>query len=294
MKNFIYKKVSTFEETLRLLSENREEAKVLAGGTNLLILMKQKFLNPRILIDVKEIPGAGDIHCDPKEGLTIGPLATIESIETSEVIQKGFRVISEAAGLLGSIQIRLRATLGGNLCHASPSADMAPCLIALGARVRIAGGQGERWIPLEDFFAGPGKTVLQANELLTSIRVPKVPPRTGCAYVKHSIRKAIEPGIVNVAVTLTLGESGENCAEIKIALGAVAPIPMRARKAEDRLRGRKLNEASLEEAASLASEEARPITDVHGSAEYRKAMVGAVTMQSIKQARLNVPRRIHP
>jgi aerobic carbon-monoxide dehydrogenase medium subunit len=289
MKNFIYQKAFSFEEALRLLSQDAQKAKVFAGGTDLLPLMKQKLWAPDLLIDLKGIPGAGEIDYHPGGGVKIGGLATMESIETSAIIRKNFRVLADAAGTLGSSQVRHRATLGGNLCHASPAAEMAPSLIALGARVGIIGSEGERWIPLEEFFVSPGETALQKTELLTSVRVPPILPRTGCAYLKHSIRKAMDPGIVNVAALLTLDAAKEKCLEARIVLGAVAPTVMRARKAEDRLKGKKIDAAAVEEAARLASEEARPITDVRASAEYRREMVEALTAKCIEQALMNLP-----
>jgi carbon-monoxide dehydrogenase medium subunit len=289
MKNFVYQKAFSFKEALLLLSQNPGGAKVFAGGTDLLILMKEKLLAPDLLIDLKGIPGAGEIDYHPGEGVTIGGLATIESIETSAVIRKNFPVLADAAGALGSSQVRHRATLGGNLCHASPAAEMVPSLIAFGARAGIIGSERERWIPLEEFFVSPGETALRKTELLTSVRVPPILPRTGCAYLKHSIRKAMDPGIVNVAVLLTLDAAEEKCLEARIVLGAVAPTVMRARKAEARLRGREITPAVIAEAARSASEEARPITDVRASAEYRREMVEAITAKCIEQAVKNLP-----
>ena len=289
MENFIYQKAVSFEGALRLLSAKTQEAKVFAGGTDLLNLMKEKHLTPGILIDLKGIPGAGGIDYDPREGITIGGLATIESIGTSAIIRKHFPVIAEAAAVLGSSQVRHRATLGGNLCHASPAADMVPSLVALGAKVGIMGNEGERWILLESFFVGPGKTLLKETELLTLVRVPPILPGTGCAYLKHGIRQAMDPGIVNVAAVLTLDAAAEKCLEVRIVLGAVAPVVMRARKAEDWLRGQIINAAAVEEAGRLASEEARPITDVRASAEYRREMAGAITVKCLEQAVKNLP-----
>jgi aerobic carbon-monoxide dehydrogenase medium subunit len=289
MKNFVYQKVFSFEEALRLLAPNAQEAKVFAGGTDLLNLMKEKTLAPDILIDIKGISGASGIDYDPRGGITIGGLATIESIHTSAIIRKHFGILAEAAGVLGSSQVRHRATLGGNLCHASPAADMVPPLIALGAKVGIIGNEGERWVPLEAFFAGPGQTVLRKTELLTSVRVPPIPPGTGCAYRKHTIRQAMDPGIVNVAAVLTLDAAAEKCLEARIVLGAVAPTVIRARKAEERLRGHKIDATAVEDAGRLAADEARPITDVRASAEYRREMAGAITVKCLEEAVKNLP-----
>jgi len=173
--------------------------------------------------------------------------------------------------------VRNRATIVGNVCRASPSADTLPPLIADGAQVTIHGGSGERRVGLEDFFTGPGKTVLKPDELVTEIRVPAPEPRTGKVYIKHGRRKAMELATVGVAVSLS-----EN--EIRIVLGAVAPTPIRARRAEALLRGKTLNDELIEKAAEAAASESRPISNVRASAEYRREMVGVLTRRALQQA----------
>ena len=184
----------------------------------------------------------------------------------------------QAVRELGSIQVRNRATIVGNVCRASPSADTLPPLIADGAMVSIHGGQGRRSLPLEDFFTGPGKTVLQPDELVTEIVVPAPAPRTGKVYIKHGRRKAMELATVGVAVTLTEGS------DVRIVLGAVAPTPIRAKKAEALLRGRTIDGALIERAAQAAVEESRPISNVRASAEYRREMVRVLTRRALMQA----------
>jgi carbon-monoxide dehydrogenase medium subunit len=284
MKNFTYKRVATIEEALSLLSRHSHEARILAGGTDLLLKMKLRAAAPEIIIDIKGIRGYDEIRCDHQEGLLIGSLATLRSIETSPIVQEKFSVLAETAALFGSIQIRNRATLGGNLCNASPSAEIAACLMSLGARARIVGSEGDRWVPLDEFFAGPGETVLRPDEVLASVQVPNIPARTGCVYVKHSIRKAMDTAIVGVAVALTLDGSESRCTDVRIVLGAVAPSPMRARKAEERLRGREMDGISIAEAARLASQDCRPITDVRASADYRKEMIEVLTEAALRKA----------
>jgi len=190
--------------------------------------------------------------------------------------------LAQAARELGSIQVRNRATIVGNICRASPSADTLPPLIADGATVKMFGPAGERTVPLEGFFTGPGKTVLAPGELVTEIAVPPPPPRTGKHYLKHGRRKAMELATVGVAVSVTL--DADTCRQIRIALGAVAPTVIRARQAEDTLRGRALDGAAIEAAAQIAMGECRPISNVRGSAEYRREMVGVLTQRAIRQA----------
>jgi carbon-monoxide dehydrogenase medium subunit len=283
MKNFAYQKVSNLEEAFLLLRRYQEKAKVLAGGTDLLVKMRHKALCPEILIDLKGIPGMDTIQYDPDRELKIGALASLHSLEVSPIIKERFGIISEAAGLIGSRQIRARATLGGNLCNASPAADMAPALLALGARVSLNCNGEERSVPLEEFFVGPGRSVLKKDELLIAVHIPPPPPRTGSRYAKFSIRKAMDVPIVGVAVVLTLDTEKDRCQDIRIALGACATVPLRAPKAEARLRGREIGEISIREASMLAAEEAQPITDLRATAEYRREIVRVMTERTLRE-----------
>jgi carbon-monoxide dehydrogenase medium subunit len=284
MKSFGYQKVFILEEAFRLLDQYQDKARILAGGTDLLVKIRHSILSPEILIDIKEIPGLDEIRYDPAAGLQIGALASIHSLETSPVIKEKYGVISQAAGSLGSFQIRARATLGGNLCNVSPHGDMAPCLISLGARVKIAGKKEDRLVPLEEFFIGPGITDLRPGEILAAVQLPIPLPFTGCIYIKHSIRRAMDLAVVGVAVALSADSEKVKCQEVKIALGAVGPIPLRAKRAESRLWGQKLDEFSISEASRIASEEVQPISDIRASSEYRREMVRVITERALKQA----------
>ena len=283
MKNFEYRKVSTLEEAFHLLARHQERARILAGGTDLLVKMRHKILAPELLIDLKGIPGLAEIRFDSANGLRLGALVSIHALETSPLVKEKFGIIAQSASSLGSYQIRTRATLGGNLGNASPAADMVPGLISLTAKAKIAGRNGERLIPLEELFAGPGKTRLQCGEILTEVQIPTPPAATGFHYAKHSIRKAMDLAVVGVAVALSIIPGKDLCSEAKIALGAVSPIPMRASKAEDFLRGQKVDEISISRAAFLAAEEARPVSDIRASSEYRKEMVRVLTQRTLHQ-----------
>ena len=243
--------------------------------------IRGKAVKPEYVIDIGYIPKLDYINYDEKQGLKIGALTTIRAIEKSDKLRQLYPVISQAAGLLGSVAIRNVATIGGNLCNAAPSADTAPPLIGLSAKARVAGPGGERLVSLEDFFTGPGETVLKDGELLLEIQVPVPPSDTRGVYLKHS-RSAVDLATVGVAVIITL-ESGGTCRDVKIVLGAVAPTPMRAKKAEEMLRGKKIEPALIEEVAQVTSGEAQPITDVRASAEYRKEMVKVFTRRAIEQ-----------
>ncbi|MCP4165399.1 MAG: xanthine dehydrogenase family protein subunit M [Chloroflexi bacterium] len=282
MKSFEYFEPSTLEEAVYLLERYNGRASVLAGGTDLLVEMKEGLRTPAYVINIKHIAGMDYLSYDEEEGLRIGSLVTIRAVETSQIVQKKYAGLAQAASDLGSIQIRNRATVAGNICRASPSADTLPSLIADQATIRVFGSRGERNILLEKFFAGPGQTVLTQDEVLTEIIVPAPPPRTGKVYFKHGRRKAMELASVGVAVTLTL--ESDICQDIRIVLGAVAPTPIRALKAEEVLRNNSIDRLDIAAAAQAAMVESRPISDVRSSADYRREMVRVLTSRAIRQA----------
>jgi carbon-monoxide dehydrogenase medium subunit len=278
MRRFEYFEPATLAEASALLARYGGRAQPLAGGTDLLVELKEQLRRADCVVNIKKIPGLGALSFDPQAGLRIGALVTAREIEVSSTTIKHYPSLVQAVRELGSIQVRNRATIVGNVCRASPSADTLPPLIADGAVVSIHGGQGTRSVPLEDFFTGPGKTVLKSDELVTEIAVPAPAPRTGKIYIKHGRRKAMELATVGVAVTLTLED------EIRIVLGAVAPTPIRAKKAEVLLSGRKIDAALIERAAQSALEESRPISNVRANAAYRREMVGVLTRRALQRA----------
>jgi carbon-monoxide dehydrogenase medium subunit len=282
MRRFEYFEPGTLDEAVALLGRFGGDASLLAGGTDLLVEIREHLRWPRQVVNIKKIPGMAALEYDDRTGLRFGALVTAREIEISSVVLAKYPGLAQAARELGSIQVRNRATIVGNICRASPSADTLPPLIADGATVRMIGPAGERTVPLEGFFTGPGKTVLAPGELVTEIAVPPPPPRTGKHYLKHGRRKAMELATVGVAVSVTC--DADTCRQIRIALGAVAPTPIRARQAEEALRGRTLDGATIEAAARIAMSECRPISNVRGSAEYRREMVGVLTQRAIAQA----------
>lgn len=282
MRPFEYFEPATLADAVALLGRYNGQASILAGGTDLLVEIKEQLKQPDYVINIKKIPGLNCLAYNEAEGLRIGALVTVRRIETSPPVQAKYASLAQAARDLASIQVRCRATVAGNICRASPSADTLPPLIADGATVKVFGPQGERVILLEEFFAGPGKTVMARDEVLTEIAVPAPPPHTGKVYIKHGRRKAMELATVGVAVTLTL--ASDICQEIRIVLGAVAPTPLRARQAEAILRGQVVDEAAINAAAQAAQAESRPISDVRSSAEYRREMVRVLTTRAVRQA----------
>ena len=284
MRSFEYCGVSTLEDAFSLLAKYEGKAKLFAGGTDLLVEMKEETVSPQYLIDIKSIPGMDSIQYSETEGLRIGALTTIRAIETSLEIRKRHSILAQAAHKIGSVQIRNRATIGGNLCHAVPSADTAPALLCLDATNKIRSAAGERSMSLDTFFKGPGETILESDEILTEILVPLLPPQSAGIYLKLCRVRSMDLAMVGVAVVITADPTGGICKDIRIALGAVAPIPFRAKQAEMIIRGGAIDDNMILEAARKASEEARPISDVRASAEYRKEMVRVLTGRALTQA----------
>lgn len=282
LPRFEYLAAQTVAEACSLLSQYGKAAEIIAGGTDLLVKMKERELPPQYLVGLKGITDLDYIDYDEVDGLRIGALTSNDSIAGSVVIRERFGLLSEAAAKMGTPQIRNMGTIGGNLCNAAPSADTAPPLIALGAKVKLVSSKGERTILLEEFFTGPGETVLQIDELLTEIQVPKQIPGTRGVYLKLFPRGAVDIAAVGVAVLLILGEEGA-CSDAKIVLGAVAPTPMRATRAEAVIKGKQDKNEVIGEVAETASEEARPISDVRCSADYRREMVKVLTRRALVQ-----------
>jgi aerobic carbon-monoxide dehydrogenase medium subunit len=269
-----------------LLAKYGQDARVLAGGTDLLVKMKNRGTLPRYLINLKRVPGLEEIQYDEKVGLRIGALTTIEAIKDSPLIAQKFPVLALTASKVGTLQIRNQGTLGGNLANASPAAEFAPSLLTLGASVIAIGAEGERRIPMDQFFLGPGKTVLHSDEVITEVLVPDAPPHTGSVYLKHSLRP-MDVAIASAAVTLQL--DGTTCRDVKIALGAVGPTPFRTRKAEDALKGYRLNGNGshgelIEEVAGIATKESLPIDDLRAQINYRRTVVGMLVQQGLEEA----------
>ncbi len=274
---------TSLQEASRLLKENGPGGRFLAGGTDLVIAMKEKGLVPKYVVDLKRIPGLTGI-CENTDGsIAIGALTTMREIEISPLLKRKYPFLAQSAAEVGSIQIRNRATIGGNMANATPSADVAPSLIALNATAKIVGANGERMVALEDFFRGPGQSVMTADEILTEIVIPKTPSRLVGEYMKFSPREMMDLAYVGVAVAYRLGEQ-ERCEGVRIVLGAVAPTPIRARKAEAIVEGQILTEALADKAGQSAAEESKPISDVRSSADYRRAMVGTMTKRALLNA----------
>lgn len=283
-KPFDFYQPGSLQEASRLMRERGPGGRFLAGGTDLVIAMKEKGLLPKYIVDLKRVPGLSGIRENGDGSIAIGALTTMYEIETSPLIKSKFPFLAQSAAEVGSIQIRNRATVGGNLANATPSADVAPALIALDAAAKIAGAERERTIALTEFFTGPGQTVMNGDEILAEITIPKTDSRLVGEYIKFSPREMMDLAYVGVAVAYHLEKANRRCDRVRIVLGAVAPTPMRAKRAEAKLEGQALSEALAEEVGKIAAEEAKPISDVRSSAEYRRAMVATITKRALLNA----------
>jgi carbon-monoxide dehydrogenase medium subunit len=279
---FEYLEPKTIEEAVCLLAKHDGKAKIIAGGTDLMVQMREDKVSPEFVVDIGGIKGLDHIRFVEKQGLTIGAMTPIISLEKSPVIRECLPSLSQAAGQLGSVAIRNVGTIGGNLCNAAPSAETAPSLIALEAIARIVGPGGERKAPLDGFFTGPGTTVLGPGELMVEIQVPLPAPHTKEIYLKHATRGTIDLAVVGVAAVIAFEADGLTCMYARIALGSVAPTPIRARSAESILKGKKLEEGLIGQSARAAVGETRCISDVRASAEYRREMVEVFTRRALE------------
>lgn len=290
MRRFEYFAPATLDEALALLKERGDGARVLSGGTDLLVQMKEGGLRAPAVVSLHALDELRGIEPEG-EGLRIGGRARMAEVTAHDAVRERYTALAEGAGIVGSIQTRNMATVGGNIANAAPSADTAPPLLAFDAVAEVAGAEGRREVLVAEIFAGPGQTSLGRNEVIASFRLPAMPAKTGSVYRRHTPRKLMDIAAVGVGVRLTLGQD-ETIAEARIALGAVAPTPFRAIDAEAALAGQQPSDEAFERAAQLAQQAARPISDVRGSAEFRRHLVGVMTKRCLAIAleRANVER----
>jgi carbon-monoxide dehydrogenase medium subunit len=281
---FEYRVPDSLPEVLKILERETFAGKVLAGGTDLVLQMKQGLVRPSFVVDVKQVPELNKLEWSEQGGLAIGAAVPLSQLLAFTELPKEFGVLLEACALIGSMQIRNRGTIGGNLCNAAPSADSAPPLLCLGAKVVLASSKAFRTIPLDDFFLAPGKTALTADELLVEIKVPTPPARSAGCYMRHTTREEMDIAVVGVASFLTLSPQKGRPKKARIALGAVAPTPIRVHTAEAALVGKAVTKEMIEEAAENAAGEASPISDLRGSREYRREMVRVLVRRTLLSA----------
>jgi CO/xanthine dehydrogenase FAD-binding subunit len=270
MMDYDYAKPASLKEVLGLLRKHSPKATLIAGGTDVMINIRNKEFAPEVLISLRGLEGLR--YIEKTDGYHIGALTTHAMLEQSDMVKVELSALNDAACQVGSVQIRNVATIGGNICNAAPSADTAGPLLALGATVVLEGPRGSREVPIVDFFTAPSETVLRNNEVLVEFHIPEKPGRFGSAYWKHSRRKAMDLPLLGIAVALTLTES-EEIFNARIALTVAAPVPMRAYKAEEFLNGKPLDNEVLAEAGRIASSEASPRDSLRGKAWYRREMI---------------------
>lgn len=262
----------TLDEALALLDERGDEAKLLAGGQSLLVLLRLGLVSPDALISLKHIPELATISERPDGGLAIGAMVTQFALTQDERIRGRYPALAEAAAAVASPPVRRLGTLGGNLCHADPTGDPPAALIALGAEVEIAASSGRRRLPVEDLFADYMETILAPHEVLAGVHIPPARAGMGAAYLKHRVR-GTDTALVGVGAGLTLADDGETCLEARIGLVGAGVTPIRAHEAEKLLRGRPATETAIEEAAAAAAAECVPFDDTEASEWYRREMV---------------------
>jgi carbon-monoxide dehydrogenase medium subunit len=280
MANVEYREPTSIEEALALLGQYGDEAKIIAGGQSLLVMMRDGLIRPRVLVGLQGIPGLSTIQANGE--LRIGAMATHTAVERHPAVQQRWPLLAEAERAVSTLQIRNRGTLVGNVAHGFPTADPPAALIALGAQARIVGPGGERTLPIEEFFVGFMETALQPTELLAELRIPAQPARSGGVYLKYAMRP-LDFSIVGVGARVTLAEDG-TCAEARIGLNGAGATPLRARQAEAALHGARLTDEAIAEAGRLAATESDPVGDLDGSAEYKRKMVEVFVRRALRRA----------
>jgi CO/xanthine dehydrogenase FAD-binding subunit len=282
--DFEYLAATTVEEALELLSQHKDDDyKILAGGQSLNTAMKHRLLTPEYIIDIKGLSDLDYIKFDEKDGLKIGALTTHRSLEKSPIILEKYRVLAEMEENVASVETRNYGTVVGDLCNADPAVDPGPPLIALDAKITIAGKGEEKTVDAEDFALDFYETEVKAGEMVTEIQIPVLPPNSGVYFTKYSQIHG-DYALASAAVLITLDSKKEKCVNARISLGGVGTTPIRAKKAEEILKGKKINDDLLAEAAKVASEESSPISGIEASAEYKKELAGTLVKRVGKEA----------
>jgi carbon-monoxide dehydrogenase medium subunit len=283
VRNFDYLEPTTVAEACALLKQHAGEAKVFAGGSHLTILMKQGLYNPKVLVNIKKISELRGIKY-ASEGLTIGALVTHREIETSALVREKFPVLCDAEREVANIRVRNMGTVGGNLASAEPLTDLAQIFISLDGQAKITGPSGQRTIPIEELFVDFYTTSIAEDEIITQVVIPPLPPQSGIEYIRFSSSSVVDKPSAGVAVRLTLDNGGETVQTARIVLGCVGATPVRARKAEALITGKKVTPELAEEAGSIASQECSPTTDLRGSEQYKRAIVRTLVKRAAAKA----------
>ena len=282
MKWIDYASPHSVEEAVSLLSQNCGKARVLAGGTDLIVQLRNHVLKPDLVIDGKGIPELNEITLDTEDGLTLGAAVPCYKVYGNRAIARTYPGLVDSASLIGGIQIQGRASIGGNLCNSTPSADTIPALIAHSATCNIAGPNGRRQVAVEDFCTGPSRNVLAPDELLVSLHFPAPPAGFGARYIRFIPRNEMDIAVAGAGVSVVVDNGTFKCA--RIALAAVAPTPLFVKEAGDALAGKPVNDESIAEASKIASDAATPISDMRGTIEFRKQLCEVLTRRALNTA----------
>ncbi len=284
MRSFDYQAVQTVDQAVALLNEHGAGARILSGGTDLILQLREGRLSAALLVDIKPVPETNLLSYDPEQGLRIGAAVPCLKISSDEGIAALYPGLVDAVALIGGIQIRSRATLGGNLCNASPAADSIPALIVHQAVCLIAGPLGRREAPAEGFCTAPGKTCLGPGEFLVSLRLPPPPPHFGASYLRFTPRAEMDIAVVGAGAAVTLTPDGSRFVSARIALGAVAPTPLFVPEAGQALQGQLVSPDAIERAARIAQQAARPISDLRGTSAQRKHLCAVLVRRALERA----------
>jgi carbon-monoxide dehydrogenase medium subunit len=284
MKAIEYTAPATVDEAIGVLAEKGGRARVLAGGTDILVQLREGRRDADWVVDIKRILEVNELSFDTRSGLTIGAAVPCYRIYEHADVARYYPGVHDAASLIGGIQIQSRASLGGNLCNASPAADSIPPLIAYQAVAVVAGPEGQRRVPVEQFCTGPGQTALARGEFLLSLVLPPPKPHAGGAYLRFIPRNEMDIAVAGAGVWLTLDSARMRCAAARIALAAVAPTPLYVPDASAALVNGPLSDDAINKAAALAQSAAKPITDMRGDVHYRRHLVGVLTRRAIRKA----------
>ena len=284
MEAIDYTAPKTLDEALKVMAEHGDRARVLAGGTDLLVQLRGGRRSADIIVDSKFIPELNELSYDAQTGLTIGAAVPCCNIYEDKAVEAHYPGLTDCASLIGSIQIQGRASIGGNLCNAAPSADSIPSIIALGGVANITGPNGSRQVPAEDFCTAPGRNVLEPGELLVSINLPVPQAHSGANYLRFIPRNEMDIAVAGVGSSVILDGSGQNFVSGRVALASVAPTPVFSKAAGESLAGKPVSEATINEAAEKAMADAKPITDMRGTIKQRVHLVGVLTRRTLNTA----------
>jgi len=284
MQAFSYVPARTLQEALDVLAKEGDQAKLLSGGTDILVMLREGRRKARTVVDVKGIPELNELSFDAKKGAVIGAAVPCYKIYGNATLAQTYAGLVDSTSIIGGTAIQGRATLGGNICTASPAGDSLPTLIALEASCHTARGGVRRDIPIEKMFAGPGRTVLEPNEVLIQIKLPAPARNSGSAYLRFIPRNEMDIAVTSAGVSVTLDDDKQTIVKARIALGAVAPTPLLVPEAGAALIGKAATAEAIEEAAQLAKAAAKPITDMRGTAEHRKHLAYVLTKRALEKA----------